>query len=55
MAQQHLKGSEGDPDYIFFTLNTSQATFICDNFCETIAEVGKNESVMDGRTDRREV
>ena len=24
------KGSEGDPDYIFFNLNTCQATFITD-------------------------
>ena len=54
------KGSEGDPDYIFFTLNTCQASFISDilwNDCRNWKkmEVWRRDGRMDGRTDRREV
>ena len=45
------KGSEGDPNYIFFTLNTCQASFISD-FCETTAGIGKKWK-CDVRTDGR--
>ena len=44
------KGSEGDPDFIFFTLNICQATFIV-TLCDTTAGIGKNESVTDLRTE----
>ena len=54
------KGSEGDPDYIFFTRNTYQASFIGDilwNDCRNWKkmEVWRTDLQTYGRIDRREV
>ena len=54
------QGSEGDPECIFFTLNTYQATFILVTFCDTTAGNGPSFQThrhtnerTDGWTDRR--
>ena len=54
-----VKGSDGDPECIFFTLDTYQKTFICD-FWDPTAETGvrfrtheqkRNRNGTDGQTD----
>ena len=50
------QGSDGDPECIFFTLNTYQATFISDLICDTTAGIGNSEVGNDAAvwTDRPE-